>query len=108
MLWGWTLANWKFIHTLHPKMIGHIRENKQKNKCVCIHEIIRSIIMKMKVKIKNRWVRYDIIRPRSRHRQKYSKYKKCLAMMMLTFMKKLSNIEAELKKNVAQKKQKKT
>ena len=23
----------------HPKMIGHISEKKQKNKCVCIHTI---------------------------------------------------------------------
>ena len=59
------------------------------------------------MKMKNRWHRYDIIRPRSRHGQKYSKYKKCLAMMMFMFMKKLSNIEAELKKSVPQKKTKK-
>ena len=38
----------------HPKIIGHILKNKQKNKCVCIHNIIRSITMKMKIKINNR------------------------------------------------------
>ena len=32
--------------------------------------------MKMKIKIKNRSQRYNINRPRSRHGQKYSKYKK--------------------------------
>ena len=28
-------------------------EQKQKNRCVCIHEIIRLIIMKLKMKIEN-------------------------------------------------------
>ena len=53
----------------HPKVIGHTLENKQKNKCACIHEIIQLIIMKMKMKKKNRSHRYDINRPRSKHRQ---------------------------------------
>ena len=30
----------------------HILKNKTKNKWVCIHEILRLIIMKMKMKIK--------------------------------------------------------
>ena len=65
--------------------------------------------------MKNRSHRYDINRTRSSHWHKYSKYKKCLSMMMLIcnvlsntsktfgapFMKKLSNTEAELKKSVA-------
>ena len=71
--------------------------------------MIRLIIMKMKVKIKNRSHRYDINRPRSRHGHKFSIYNKCLTMIMLTcikqlqatfeaqFMKKLSKTEAELK-----------
>ena len=54
----------KIIHILdppyHPKIIGHILENKQKNKCVCIHEIIGLTIMKMKMKMKNRSHRHDI------------------------------------------------
>ena len=41
----------KIVH-IHPryhlKTIGHVLRNKQKKKCVCIHEIIRLIIMKMK------------------------------------------------------------
>ena len=41
----------KIIHILHPKIIGNILKNKQNN-CVCIHEIMRQIIMKMKMKIK--------------------------------------------------------
>ena len=54
---------------------------------VCNHEIIRVIMMKMKMKMKNGSHRYDKIRPTSRHRHKYSKYKKCLNMMMLLCIK---------------------
>ena len=37
--------------------------------------------------------RYDINRPSSRHGIKYSKYKKCLSMMMLIFINQhISNI----------------
>ena len=60
----------------HPKVIGHILKNKQKDKCVCIHEIIRLIIMKMKMKMENRSHIYDMNRPKPR----YSKYRKCLNM----------------------------
>ena len=35
----------------------------------------------MKITMKNRSHKYDMSRPRSRHVQKYSKYKKCLSMM---------------------------
>ena len=76
----------KIIHILHPrylpKIIGHILKNKQKNKCVCFHQIIRLIIMKMKMR--NRSHRYDIKSPRSRHGHKYRKYKKCLIIVVLT------------------------
>ena len=41
----------------------------------------------MKKKMKKRKRRYDINRPRSRHGHKYSKYKKCCSMMMLTCIK---------------------
>ena len=44
-----------------------ILKNKQKNKYVSIHEIIRLIIIKMKIKMKKRSHRYKINRPRSRH-----------------------------------------
>ena len=48
----------KIIHIFHqryhPKVVGHILKNKQKNKCVCIHEIIWLIMMEMKKKMKNR------------------------------------------------------
>ena len=46
----------KIIHILHPrydpKIIGHTLKDKQKNKSVFIHEIMRLIIMKMKMKKK--------------------------------------------------------
>ena len=55
------------------------------------------------MKIKNRSHRW----PRSRQGHKYSKYKKCLSMMMLDlatfetkFIKTLCNAKAELKKGV--------
>ena len=75
--------------------MGHILKNKQKDKCVCIYEIIRMIICEInhseneaeneKKKIINR--------PRSRHGHKYSKYKKCLIMTMLICIKQhFSNI----------------
>ena len=52
----------KFIHFLlpryHPKIIGYIFKNnqtcKRENKRAFIHEILRLIIIKMKIKMKNR------------------------------------------------------
>ena len=87
----------KIIHILHmryhPEIIEYILKNKQKNMNVCIHEIIRLIIMKMKIKIKSRSHRYNINRFRARHGHKYSKYKMCLSVMMLLCIKQhLSNI----------------
>ena len=53
----------KIVYILHqgyyPKMKVHILKNKEKNKCVCINEIIRLIIMKMKMKTKKRLHGYD-------------------------------------------------
>ena len=47
--------------------------------------------------------RYDINRPRSRHEHKYSKYKKCLNMMMLIRIKQhLSNIWSSIHEKVKQ------
>ena len=41
----------KSIHIFHPryhsKMIRHILKNKQKNKCVCFHNIIQLIMIKL-------------------------------------------------------------
>ena len=69
------------------KTKGYILKNKQKNKYVCVYQIIRLIIMKMKMKIKKKSLRCDINRPRSRHVYKHSKYKKCLSLMMLIYIK---------------------
>ena len=53
----------KIIHILqpryHPKIVGYILKNKPKSECVCIHEIMRLIVMKMKMK--NRSHRYNLI-----------------------------------------------
>ena len=62
----------------HPKIIGHVLKTKQKNMYVCIHEITRLIIMKMKIKMKNRSQRYDINRLRSTCDTNISKYKQHL------------------------------
>ena len=71
----------------HPRIIGDILENKEKNNCIFIHEIMQKIIMKMKTKMKNKSCRYDINGPRSRHGLKYSKCKKYLSIMMLICIK---------------------
>ena len=69
-------------------------KNKQNNKCVCIHEIIQVIMMK--VKMKNRSHSYDKYRPKYRHGHKYSKYKKSVSMMMVLCIKHcLSSIDAQ-------------
>ena len=59
--------------------------------------------MKMEVKMKNRSHRYDINKSRSRHGLKYSKYKKCLNMMMLICIKLyLTNISSSVHEKVKQ------
>ena len=61
----------------------------------------RLIIMKMKMKI--RLYRYDIIRARPRHGYKYTKYTTCLSMMMVMCNKQhLSNIWSWIYGNVKQ------
>ena len=55
-----------FHQRYHPKIIEHILKTKQKNKCVCMHEIIRFILMKKKMKIKKRSHRYNTYRPKPR------------------------------------------
>ena len=102
----------KIIYILHPrnhrKITGHVLKNKRKNKCVCIHEIIRLIRTRMKMRIKPTPHSYNINRARPSHGHKYSKCKKCLSMMMLIkqhlsniwswIYEKLRNTEAGLKK----------
>ena len=87
----------------HPKIIGHNVKNRQKSKRVFIHEITRLIIMKTKMKMKNRPHRYDISRPWPRHGHKHIKYKKCLSMMLFVCIKQqLSNIWSSIHEKVKQ------
>ena len=101
--WDWIFCYLKIIHIFHqnydPKVIDHILKTKQKNKGVCIHDIIRLIMMKMKMKIKNRSEIYDINRPKPR----YNKYKKCLNMMLFMYIKQhLNNIWSSIQEKVKQ------
>ena len=84
----------KIVHILHPryypKIIGHILKNKQKNNCVCIYTINHNENEK---KDHNK---YNI-------GCNYSKYKKCLSMMMLKSIKQhLSNIWSSVHAKVKQ------
>ena len=90
---------------LTPKssIIRYILKNNQKNTHVCVHEIIKSIIMKMKIKMKNTSHRYNINRLRSRHGHKCSKYKICFSVMMLLCIKQhLTNIWSPIPEKVKQ------
>ena len=75
----------KIIHILHPryhpKIIGHILKNKQKDMNLCIHEIIRLIIMKMRMKMKNRSHRYKINRSKKSMYIIYLKGAKVLSLI---------------------------
>ena len=49
--------------------------------------------MQIGLKMKNRSSTYDINRPRPRNERKYTKYKMCLSIMMIVYIKQhLSNI----------------
>ena len=97
----------KIISILHPlyhrKIKGHILKNKQKNKHVFIHEIMQSVIMKMKTKMKIDSRENGINRPKYRHGHKYSTHMKRISMMMLICIKQhLSNIWSSVYDNVKQ------
>ena len=99
----WHPKNIGILHPGYHLIIRHILKNKQKNKHVCIHEIMQLIIMKMKTKIKIDSRKYDINRPRCRHGHKYSKYMKRVSMMMLICIKQhLSNNLRSVYENVKQ------
>ena len=103
----WNFCYLRIIYILHPRyhpnIIRYILKNKQRNMCICIHELIRLIIMKINMKMKNRSHRYHINRPSSRHGGKYSEYKKCLSEMMLICIKQhLSIIWSSIHENVKQ------
>ena len=88
----------KIIKTLSSSSLSsknNTRYSKKciKNKSVCLNEVIWLMTMKAILKMKNRSHRTDIDRPRPRHGHKYSKYKMCLSIMMVTCIKQhLSNI----------------
>ena len=100
----WLLENYSHSSsTFSSKNNRTYSKNKQKNKCFCIHEIIRWIIRKMRMKKKTRSHGYDINRPRSIYRHKYSKYKTCLSLIMLICIKvQLSNIWSSIREKVKQ------
>ena len=97
----------KIIPNVHPSydtgIIRHSVRNKRKNSCVCIHQVMWLIIMKMKMEVNISSHVYDINRPRSWHGHKYSKWKKCLSIMMLVCIKEhLSNIWSSVHEKVKQ------
>ena len=61
--------------TFSSKNYRTYSKKQAKNTYVCIHKIIKVIVMKMKMKTRNKSNRFDINRPRSRQGHKYSKYK---------------------------------
>ena len=64
---------------------------------------IQLIMMKIKMNMKNRLRRYNRNRPRSRHGHKYSKYKKCLIVMILVYIEQhLSDIWSSIHEKVKQ------
>ena len=60
--------------TLWSKNDMTYSEKQTKRKLVFTHEITWLIIMKLKMKVKDRSHKLDMNRPRSRHGHKYSKY----------------------------------
>ena len=59
--------------------------------------------MKMIMKMKNRSHSYDINRPMSIHGHKYNRYKKCLSVKMLIYIKQhLRNITSSIYEKVKQ------
>ena len=61
------------------------------------------MILEMRLEIKNRSQRYDINWPRPRHGQKYSKYKICLIIMVVVYIKQhLSKISSSIYEKVKQ------
>ena len=68
--------------TLSSKDNWRYSKKWSKNKYVYLNEVIWLMKLEMRLEMKNRSRRYDINRPRSRHRHKYPKYKRCLDIMI--------------------------
>ena len=97
----------KIICFLYPRynseILGDILKKSTKTKYVCLNEVIWLMIMKIRLKMKNRLHRYDINIPRFRHVHKYTKYKMCLSMIMVICIKQhLSNIWSSIHEKVKQ------
>ena len=92
-----------FSFTLSSK-----NNKKYSNKCtnirhVCLNEVIWLMTMKIRLKMKNRWHRYDINRPSPRHEHKYTKYKMCLSLMTVICIKQhLNNIWSSIYEKLKQ------
>ena len=81
---------WHFSSTLSTKSNGTYSKIKQKNKCDCIHWIKAINLNENEDGNEKLMTQYDINRPKPR----YSKYKKCLNMMLLVCIKQhLSNLK---------------
>ena len=76
-----------FSTTLSPKNSRKCCKKYTKSKYVCLNEVIWLMSMKMRLKMKNRSLRYNINRPRLRHGNKYTKYKMCLSIIMVIWIK---------------------
>ena len=59
----------------HPKLIEGILKKCTKKKYVYLNEVISSMTMKRRLKMKNRSHRYGINRPAVKHGHRYTKYK---------------------------------
>ena len=79
-------------------------QNVQKASAVILYDyIIWLMIIKIRLKIKNRSQRYWINWPRPRHGHKYTKYKMCLSMMMFICIKQhLGSIWSSIHEKVKQ------
>ena len=64
-----------YLSTLSSKNNRRYSIKCAKNKCVCFNGIISLMTMKIRLKMKNRSHRYNIITPRPRGRDKYTKYR---------------------------------
>ena len=84
--------NYLHFSFILSKKIGYTLKNKEKNKSVCIHEIIWLLIMEMKMKKESTYhTDTKKNRLRSRQKHKHSKYKKRLRMIIFICLINLSN-----------------
>ena len=85
--------------TLSPKENRRYSKNCAKNIYVYLNEDIWLMAKKMRLKMKKISSKYDINRPRRWHAHKYTKYKICLDIMIVTSIR--QNLKLHLKLKVA-------